>query len=67
MKAIPERPVPNSPGFIIAELDRSARLLEEMANQPIVEIDVQRSMLPFAWHQNSSSISEVRNFERGAI
>src|SRR5579883_2722942 len=59
--------LPAEPAVVIAEADRAAGLLEEMADETVVEIDAQRCMLAAPRHQNMSSISAACPFDRGPI
>src|SRR3546814_1445624 len=55
--------LPTKPDVVVAKADCTARLLCQVADEAVVQIDEQQCVLAAPGHQNSVSISEGRSEE----
>src|SRR3546814_15860179 len=58
--------LPTKPDVVVAKADCTARLLCQVADEAVVQIDEQQCVLAAPGHQNSVSISEGWPFDRAA-
>ena len=62
-----QRVLPGETACVVLKADGLARLLEEMTDQAVVEMDVERRVKPAARHQKIASMSAARLVVRGTI